>query len=68
MNVALKVLGQLIAQMGLLLLRERVVREVFSSTAKALAKKAGPGWTQDQLMIAAKAWEPPKAPDEKPAA
>ena len=65
MNQVLKIVGQLVAQMGLLLLRERVVREVFSSTAKSLAKRAGPGWTQDQLMIAAKAWEPPQAAEQK---
>lgn len=60
MAPALQILGEMIAQMGLLLLRERVVREVFASTARALAKKAGPGLLQDNLNTAARAWEPPK--------
>ncbi len=64
----LAILQQLIAQMGLLLLRERVVRGVFENTALYLAikaEKADNVLLANNLRIAAKAWHVADIPESK---
>lgn len=55
------VLGKIIAQMGLLLLSERVVRKITVVTLKALAEKTTNKLTHDVVNTVAEALEVPPA-------
>jgi len=55
------VLGKIIAQMGLLLLSERVVRKITVVTLKALAEKTTNKLTHDIVATVSEALEVPPA-------
>lgn len=60
MGAVIRILGPIVAQMGLILLRERLVRKVFAETGRAIAKRCGEGATSNILNAAADELDPPK--------
>lgn len=61
MPVFVTVLGKIIAQMGLMLLSERVVRTVTVATLRALERNVSNQLTKDVVDAVADALEVPKA-------
>ena len=59
MPFIINVLGPIVAQMGLLLLRERVIRKVTVITLKALADMTSNKLTHELVDTVAEALEPP---------
>jgi len=67
MGAIVNILGPIVAQMGLILLRERFVRKVFAETGRAIAKSVGEGATANILNAAADELDPPKSKTSLPA-